>query len=271
MKTMIAERLSFVAMVMLVFLTAGFAHAAEPIVTDSRIKTFVYNENDVYNILTHYGYQSNIEFGKKETIRTISIGDRVGWQIVPAGRRLFIRALEEGAHTNMTVVTNKRAYQFDLRASDGDNLPETHELVYVARFYYPDIDNNTPMPPIFSDKVSALPAPRSMMPAAVQPVRAAPIARVSSTPNFNYNYTYAGPNNAAPVKIFDDGTYTFFKFSPNMQAIPQFFATTPQGQEIPVPHRLTPDGFAVVSKIATGFTLRGASGTVRVFNEQQGG
>ena len=41
------------------------AHAAQPITTDSRIKTLVFNANEVFNITTHYGYQSNIEFGAK--------------------------------------------------------------------------------------------------------------------------------------------------------------------------------------------------------------
>ncbi len=121
---------------------AGAANVAAftrgtPIVTDSRIKTFVYNENDVYRILTYIGYQMNIEFGKKEHIQTISVGDRTGWQIIPSGNRLFIRAMEKESHTNMTIVTNKRAYQFDLYSAP----PGKHgwdELVYVVRFYYPD-------------------------------------------------------------------------------------------------------------------------------------
>jgi hypothetical protein len=85
---------------------ASLASAAQPITTDSRIKTLVFNPNEVFTITTHYGYQSNIEFGPKEVIDTISVGDRIGWQITPAGRRLFIRAQEENAHTNMTVITN---------------------------------------------------------------------------------------------------------------------------------------------------------------------
>src|SRR5580698_1937810 len=85
-----------------------------PVATDSRIKTFVYSENDVFNLVTHYGYESNIEFGPSEEIETISVGDRVPFQIVPAGRRMFIRAMLANARTNMTVVTNKHTYQFDL-------------------------------------------------------------------------------------------------------------------------------------------------------------
>src|SRR6478735_8817090 len=100
----------FFSLFFVLFLSTTAAHAEMPVTTDSRIKTFVFNANEVYTITTHYGYQSNIEFGQKESIETVSIGDRVAWQIIPAGRRLFIRAMEENAHTNMTIVTNLRAY-----------------------------------------------------------------------------------------------------------------------------------------------------------------
>ncbi len=253
-----------ITLVLALFLSAGLASASEPVVTDSRIKVFVYNENDVYNILTHYGYQSNIEFGEHEAIRTISIGDRVGWQIVPAGRRLFIRALEESAHTNMTVVTNKRAYQFDLQASAGGDLPRTHELVYVARFYYPDVDDKSPVPPIYTDDTPALPMPKPSAP-AYSMSSAAP----SALPRFNYQYTYSGPNGAAPVKIFDDGRYTFFKFGQGTQSLPQFYRLTAQGQEVPVSSRVTPDGFAVVEGVSDRFLLRSPQGVIQVYNEQQ--
>ena len=112
------SRGNFMRALLCAFLLAtgnGHLATAQPITSDSRIKTFVYNPNEVFTITTHYGYQSNIEFGPKETIDTISVGDRVGWQIIPAGRRLFIRAMEENAHTNMTIVTNMRAYIQKLR------------------------------------------------------------------------------------------------------------------------------------------------------------
>lgn len=108
-----------------------------PIPTDSRIKTFVYNQNDVYRLLTHYGYQLNIEFGNEESIKTISVGDRSGWQITPAGNRLFVRGMEDESHTNMTVITDKRSYQFDLYSAVPGQR-DWSELVYVVRFYYPE-------------------------------------------------------------------------------------------------------------------------------------
>jgi type IV secretory pathway VirB9-like protein len=37
----------------------------------------------------------NIEFAEREEIQTLSIGDQIGWQVVPAGRYLFIKAMQK--------------------------------------------------------------------------------------------------------------------------------------------------------------------------------
>ncbi|MCP5361427.1 MAG: TrbG/VirB9 family P-type conjugative transfer protein [Hyphomicrobiales bacterium] len=112
------------------------ANAQMPMATDSRIRTLVFGENDVYRIITRYGYQTNIEFGTGEEIMTVSLGDTVAFRITPAVNRLFIKPMEEDMETNMTVVTNLRTYQFDLSSLKS----EQNDLVYVVRFYYPEND-----------------------------------------------------------------------------------------------------------------------------------
>lgn len=259
------------------------AQTGTPIVTDSRIKTFVYNENDVFTILTHYGYQSNIEFGKGESVQTVSVGDRVGWQVVPAGRRLFIKAMEEKAHTNMTVVTNKRAYQFDLRASDQQPLHPNEELVYVVRFFYPEENPGMPIPALYSDAMTGGAAP-VFAAAPVEPVQsndavlaptlAAPAASASATggavaapAGMNFNYTFTGPTEAAPVKIYDDGRATYFTFSRANNAPPEFFAIAPDGNQIPVRPTYNNKGEAVIAMIAPRFSIRRGDANVMVYNE----
>ena len=102
--------------------------------SDQRIKQLSYDEGDVYTITTKYGYQTNIVFSPKEDIETISVGDKSVWQIIPSGNRIFIRPMEEDVITNMTVLTNKRSYQFDLKSLG----PAQNEgNIYVATFIYP--------------------------------------------------------------------------------------------------------------------------------------
>lgn len=272
-------RRSFVLIASL--LLAMAAQAAQPITTDSRIKTLVYNPNEVFSITTHYGYQSNIEFGPKEVIDTISVGDRVGWQISPAGRRLFIRAQEENAHTNMTVVTNLRAYQFDLRSSGADAVFGSEQLTYVVRFFYPEENaagSYVPsMPPVTFMPPTA-PAPTT--PTAAAPTSSATMAPlqtgsipapaaqqqpVMATPAFNYKYTFSGAQAVAPVKVFDDGKSTYFKF--NGPVNPQVSVITTKGETLNIPTRTTPDGLIAVNAIAPRFSLLLSGQQVLVYNE----
>lgn len=107
-----------------------------PLTTDSRIKTYIYSPNEVYLLVLHHGFQSHIEFAKGETIETITMGDTYAWKLNPLDNRLFIRPLEKNIRTNMTIITNKRTYQFDLVAKELDDNGEK-DLVYLIRFYYP--------------------------------------------------------------------------------------------------------------------------------------
>jgi type IV secretion system protein VirB9 len=299
-------------------LPAATVHA-QPIVTDSRIKTFVYNENEVFNITTHYGYQANVEFGTKEEIETVSVGDRVAWQIVPAGRRLFIRAMEENAHTNMTIVTSKRAYQFDLRSSASDAVYGSEELTYVVRFFYPEEGGlpptplavpsrqsndfftssapsypvaSAPTPQVFSAPLTTAPQTMPSYPVASAPSSQqnfAPLpsptlldrqpaptpmpattlsAPTSPAPSMNYRYTYTGPNDIAPVKIYDDGRSTYFKFRDTTR-LPRLAVINGRGEEIEVPYQLNAEGVAVVNVIAPRFSLRNNGAEVVVYNEAQ--
>ena len=106
------------------------------ITTDNRIKTYVYNPNEVYLLVLHYGFQSQIEFAKNEEIQNIVMGDSYVWKINPLENRLFIRPLEKNSRTNLTIITNKRTYQFDIVSKE---LEEGYEkdLVYLIKFYYP--------------------------------------------------------------------------------------------------------------------------------------
>lgn len=249
------------------------AWSAPAITTDSRIKTLVYNPNDVFTITTHYGYQSNIEFGARETIETISVGDRVAWQISPAGRRLFIRAQEENAHTNMTVITNVRAYQFDLRSSSADAVFGSEELTYVVRFFYPEEGGTPPsaaiQPPPAPSLPNAVITPTQPTVAPAATPAPAPTGTVPAVSPFNYRYTFSGPNTIAPVKIFDDGKKTYFKFA-DAAITPRVAIITAKGESLDVPSYRTSDGLIAVNALAPRFSISHAGQQVVVYNEANG-
>ena len=43
-------------------------------VLDSRVRTLVFNENQVYKIAAYYGYQIDIELADNEEVRTVAAG-----------------------------------------------------------------------------------------------------------------------------------------------------------------------------------------------------
>src|SRR5258708_35096186 len=83
-------------------------------VTDSRVKLLVYNTNQVYKLVAYYGYQIDIQLADAEEIKTIAAGDSVGWQIVGSGQHIFIKPMANDARTNLSIITTKRTYIFDL-------------------------------------------------------------------------------------------------------------------------------------------------------------
>ena len=133
---MIIVRFFIISILILHTSIAGAFDEDLSITTDSRIKTYIYNPNEVYLLVVHYGFQSQIEFSKGEEVKTISLGDSYAWKITPLENRLFIKPMEKNIRTNMTILTNKRSYQFDIVAKELDG-EEDQDLVYVVRFYYP--------------------------------------------------------------------------------------------------------------------------------------
>ena len=107
-----------------------------PITRDTRIKTYVYNPSEVYLLVLHHGFQSHVEFSQGETVETISLGESYAWKITPMGNSLFLRPLEKNMRTNMTIITNKRSYQFDIVSKELEEGEEA-DLVYQVKFIYP--------------------------------------------------------------------------------------------------------------------------------------
>ena len=251
---------------------------------DKRIKVLRFDPNDIYTIYTLYGYQTNIEFGRGETIRTISVGDRSLWQIVPSGHRLFIRPMDDEVTTNMTVITDRHTYQFDLKSGKGA-LRANPRLVYVARFTYPP--KKSAVVPKFREPVkppqpvSAPPAPAPASPPpppAAKPLISLPPAepvktvKATSVPAVgrarNYRYTYTGFDPLAPTEIYDDGIKTMMRFANPPSSELKLFSLE-QGKHVPVAYRLT-GTVMTINSVHTRLLLdygTGADGWINLFNE----
>ncbi len=216
----------------------------KPIAMDSRIKTFIYSENDVFRLVVHYGYQTSIEFADGEEIQTISAGNNYAWQLTPVGRRLFIKPLEENILTNMTIITNKRTYQFEVQ-SKLLSYTVDEELVYVVRFFYPDAEFDKGRPQIASSETKDI---------------------IPTITPYNFNYSLTGPEAISPVKVFDDGVNTFFKFDDKLQIVPSISLISDKGV-LPMDPRKRGD-YIIVNSVGREFELTLNNNTVKVYNEK---
>jgi len=215
----------------------------KPVAIDSRIKTLIYSENEVFRLVVHYGYQTSIEFQDGEEVQTISVGNNYAWTLTPIGRRLFIKPLEDNILTNMTILTNQRSYQFEIQSKPLSNSID-EELVYVVRFFYPGQGFDEKRPDIEFNEVDSIPT--------LKP--------------YNFNYTLSGSDKFAPVKVFDDGINTFFKFDKALVNLPTIALVDQDGlgQNLELRKR---GEYVVVNTVGKSFDLTLQGEVVKVYNE----
>lgn len=189
---------------------------------DNRVRNATYVDGQVYKVLVGVMKVTSIEFGPGEEIVSIVAGDTEAFNFdgVPGGRALVVKPTMPGAATNMTVYTNRRAYYLLLQESG----PKAH---YVVRFgggvAAQDRDTSTG-----NKKVEAQ-APWTL---------------------------YGGNvlNEITPTQVWDDGTFTYFKFKKNA-TVPAIFKTT-RGPESTVNSVAMTDGSIRVSGVSPFWVLR---------------
>ena len=213
--------------------------------SEKKFRSYIYNPNDVYRYIGHYTYQGFIEFEQDEVVNTISMGDPTLWLFEHKGNRLFLKPVgEDNSETNMTVITNKRVYHFELMAKEAKGITD-EDLIFVIRFLYPnDKDKNI-----------------------VQFPKSAPsdIPDLRDLSKYNFAYQYTGEKVIAPLKVFDNGEFTYFKFSEKNAELPAIFSVDANGYESLVNFRSAGD-YIIVEKVASQFTLRNGSDIVCVYN-----
>ena len=225
------------------------AHAireGRSLATDRRIQTIMYSVDEVYKFTGHYGYQSTIEFGPDEEIQTISMGDSISWLLEPNGNRIFLKPLEQNATTNMTVLTSKRSYLFELHAREASGIDDP-KLVFQLRFMYPSETN---------DYISSV-SPTEGIPDLEDP---------EARSKLNFNYTLRGKEVISPLRIFDDGEFTYFEFRNKNADVPAFFLVDSDGKEALINYRVRGD-YIVVERVWGVFTLRHGNDVVCIYNE----
>jgi type IV secretion system protein VirB9 len=225
----------------LVLVSASMGLCAEsprPGAVDPRIRTVFYDPDEVVQLRGNLGYQMTIEFGEGERIENVAIGDSLAWQVTPNKKAtlLFLKPLSSHAVTNMTVITDRRRYAFQLSARSATRV---RDMAYVVRFLYP-------------------PEPAPPPPAPAPPPPGPPIMK-------NRAYSYTGSRESLPALVFDDGKFTYFKW-PENTSTPALFLVGPDGSESLANYGVR-DGYQIVEQVAPRFVLRNGKEVTYVIND----
>lgn len=183
---------------------------------DERLVEVRYDAAKVYRLEGRTKVQAMIRFGEDESIENVAVGDSDAWQITPNKRAnlLFVKPLAVRANTNMTVVTNKHTYLFELVASPAA------QPMYVLSFKYPE-------PP----KPIVLPGSQLAAKEATAPEQ--PASASVDPADLNFAWSKSGDDKLLPENVFDDGEATFLSW-PEGSPVPAILITDVAGTEGPV-------------------------------------
>jgi len=201
---------------------------------DNRIRTLAYDPEAIVKILGKAGIQSTIEFADDERIENVAVGDSSAWQITPNRRAslLFVKPLNGHSRTNMTVVTDRRTYMFDLVSGEKAAAP-----VYALKFSYP---NDKPVE-------TAKPVQQA---AVVSPQQQA----MMTAEKLHFDWNKKGNGKLLPTRVFDDGASVYLAWDKETP-LPAILTLSEDRKEGPVNYRMSGE-YIVVSPVPQNLVLR---------------
>lgn len=227
---------------------------------DSRLQTYVYDADAVVRIDGRVKVQTTIKFAPDEIIENVAIGDSAAWQVQPnkAQTILFVKPLEPAARTNMTVVTDKRTYLFDLVAS-----PKSAAL-YVLQFRYPELEKAAEEARLAA--AAEAEAKAQLAANAIDPATGGPVTppKPSEPAKLNFAWSSAGTPELLPNRAYDDGDAVFLTWAAGTP-IPAILITNAEGDEGPVNYTTRGDT-VVVEGVPPQIILRSGRDTATLTN-----
>lgn len=236
-------------------LLAALLVAAVPAQADDRrLVEHFYNADEVVQLQGRANVQAVIRFAENEHIENVAIGDSQSWQVTPNKRAnlLFVKPLADRAATNMTVVTDKRTYLFDLVASPANRNP-----TYLLAFTYPDEPEE--------DEPQLAGADPAATPTALEVAAATDPYAVVDPVLLNHDWRRFGDSELLPHTIYDDGTATFLSWAAGT-SLPAILIQDLEGTEGPVNYAVRGEQI-VVDGVPRRLILRSGEDIATLVNE----
>ena len=225
---------------------------------DPRVRIVDYNPQNVIKLSTFFGVSTHVQFGDGETIRDVAVGDDQAWNIKPRGSHLFIKPQATHADTNVTVITDKRTYQFALivqpRPRRDSSAWSDPNLIFSLTFRYPDEE-------------AARVAAESRKNAVKD--RLGEIKGKLSDANKegqNFDYWVAGSEEISPTAARDDGRFIYLTFS-NNRDMPAVYSVDTVGNEALINTNVIEGNTIVIQRLVPSLMLRKGTAVASVINK----
>jgi type IV secretion system protein VirB9 len=196
---------------------------------DSRLRTAEYSADEVFRLRGQAGFQIDVQFESGETFIGLGAGDLVGLAFFAQDNHLFIKPKAAQVVTNLTVLTNRRHYQFDYSTLGHGDAP-----MYALRFTYPPVSGQTGT--IASRRIDD------------------GLASGVADRERNYDYWFCGADSLMPVAAWDDGVHTRLRFAARAEQ-PALFVRNDDDSESLLNFSMDGDE-VLVQRVARRFVLR---------------
>jgi len=213
---------------------------------DSRVRVAPYDAEQVYRLRGYVGYQIDLEFEAGESFVGLGAGDIEGLAYAGQDNHLFLKPKAVKVATNLTVLTNRRHYQFDYAALAQRPTLNDPDVIYVLRFVY------------------AAPPGKDAEEASARHIDAALADATLERPQ-NLDYWYCGGPALRPLAMSDDGVQTRLKFAVNAE-LPAIFVRNDDDSESLLNYSMA-DGDVIVQRVARRFILRRGKGVGCIVNK----
>ena len=225
---------------------------------DPRVRVVDYSPMNVIKLLTFFGVSTHIQFADDEAIKDVAVGDDLAWKVIARANHLFLKPQAANADTNVTVVTNKRTYQFALVVQSRPVKDSTAwldpNLIYSLSFNYPD---DEAAKRAATDKKEAIKT-------ALKDVKTK--LTDASKEGQNFDYWVAGSDEISPTSARDDGRFVFLTFS-NNRDMPAVYSADRNGKEALINTNVIDGNTIVVQRLVEKLILRKGEAVVSVVNK----
>jgi type IV secretion system protein VirB9 len=202
--------------------------------TDGRIRMAAWRDGEVFELRGRVGFQIDLEFETGETFVGLASGDLDALSFVAQANHLFLKPRAANIRTNVTVLTNRRHYQFEYRVGNDGGVAAADEEMYALRFTYPAREDTA------SIGIAARIDAELRSAAAVRPI--------------NIDYWYCGSPAIKPLSASDDGLHTRLRFAARAE-LPVLFVRNDDGTESLLNFNID-GGELIVHRIAKTFVVR---------------